>query len=76
MRKLGALILLALESQSLVVVGLAWVLLLGVNVVDLAILLGLGVLEFRSLRALEDCLVFGYSLVWSWCFFFAAGLVF
>ena len=38
-------------------------LLLGVIVLGLAILLGLGVLEFRSLLALEDCLVFGYSLV-------------
>ena len=63
LRKLGALVLLALESRGLVVLGLAWVLLLGVIVLDLAILLGLGVLEFRSLIALEDCLVFGYSLV-------------
>ena len=63
MRKLGALVPLALESRDLVVLGLAWVLLLGVIVLGLAILLGLGVLEFRFLLALEDCLVFGYSLV-------------
>ena len=63
MRKLGALVLLALESRGLVILGLAWVLLLGVIVLGLAILLGLGVLEFRSLLALEDCLVFGYFLV-------------
>ena len=63
LRKLGALVLLALESQGLVILGLAWVLLLGVIVLGLVILLGLGVLEFRSLLALEKCLVFGYSLV-------------
>ena len=63
LKKLGALVLLALESRGLVVLGLAWVLLLGVIVLGLAILLGLGVLEFRSLLALKDCLVFGYSLV-------------
>ena len=63
MRKLGALLLLALESRDLVVLGLAWVLLLGVIVLGLAILLGLGVLEFRSFLALEDCLVLGYFLV-------------
>ena len=63
MRKLGALVLLALESRGLIVLGLAWVLLLGVIVLGLAILLGLGVLEFHSLLMLEDCLVFGYSLV-------------
>ena len=63
MRKLGALVLLALESRGLVVPGLAWVLLLGVIVLGLSILPGLGVLELRSLLALEDCLVFGYSLV-------------
>ena len=60
---LVVLVLLALEYRDLVVLGLAWVLLLGVIVLGLAILLGLGVLEFRSLLALEDCLVFGYSLV-------------
>ena len=58
-----ALVLLALESRDLVVLGLAWVLLLGVVVLGLTILLGLGVLEFHSLLAIEDCLVFGYSLV-------------
>ena len=63
LKKLGALVLLALESRGLVVLGLAWVLLLGVIVLGLAILLGLGVLEFCSLLALEGCLVFGYSLV-------------
>ena len=63
MRKLGALVLLALESRGLVVLGLAWVLLLGVIVLGQAILLGLGVLELRFLLALEDCLVPGYSLV-------------
>ena len=63
LRKLGALVLLALESQGLVVLGLVWVLLLGVIVLGLAILLGLGVRKFRFLLALEDCLVFGYSLV-------------
>ena len=63
MKKLGTLVLLALEFRGLVVLGLAWVLLLGVIVLGLAILLGLGVLEFRSLLALEDCLVFGYSWV-------------
>ena len=60
---LVVLVLLALEYRDLVVLGLAWVLLLGVIVLGLAILLGLGVLEFRSLLALEDHLVFGYSLV-------------
>ena len=60
---LGALVLLALESRGLVVLGLAWVLLLGVIVLVLAILLGFVVLEFHSLLALEDSLVFGYSLV-------------
>ena len=63
MRKLGALALLALESRGLVVLGLAWLLLRDVIVLGLAILLGLGVLEFRSLPALEDCLMLGYSLV-------------
>ena len=63
MKKLGALVLLALESRGLVVLGLAWVLLLGVIVLGLAILLGFGVLEFHSLLGLEDCLVFGYSLM-------------
>ena len=43
--------------------GLAWVLLLGEIILDLAILLGLDVLEFRTLLALEDCLLFGYFLV-------------
>ena len=38
-------------------------LLLGVIVFGLVIVLGLGVLEFRLLLALENCLVFGYSLV-------------
>ena len=63
LRKLGALVLLALEFQALVVLGLAWVLLLGVIFLVLAINLGLGVLEFRSLLALEDGLAFGYSWV-------------
>ena len=63
LRRLGALVLLALESPGLVVLGLAWVLLLGVIVLGLATLLGLGVLKFRSLLALENCLVLGYSLV-------------
>ena len=63
MRRQGALVPLALESRGLVVLGLAWVLLVGVIVLGLAILLGLGVLESRSLLALEDVLVFGYSLV-------------
>ena len=36
-------------------------LLLSVIVLGLAILLSLGVLEFRFLLALEDCLVIGYS---------------
>ena len=63
LRKLGALVLLALESRGLVVLGLAWVFLLGLIVLGLAILLGLGVLDFRSLLVLEDCLVLGYSLV-------------
>ena len=63
LRKLGGLVLLALESQGLVIIGLAWVLLLGVIVLGLAILPGLGVLEFRSILALENCLVFGNSLV-------------
>ena len=63
MRKLGALVPLALESRGLVVLGLAWLLLLDVIVLCLAILLGLGVLEFRSLLVLEDCLVLGYCLV-------------
>ena len=43
--------------------GLAWVLLLGVVALGVVFLLGLVVLEFRSLLALEDCLVSGYSLV-------------
>ena len=38
-------------------------LLLGVIVLGLGILQGLDVLEFRSLLALEDCLVHGYFLV-------------
>ena len=63
MKKLGPLVLLALESRGLIVLGLAWVLLFGVIVLDLAILLGLDVLEFRSLLALEDYLVFEFSLV-------------
>ena len=45
------------------VLGPAWVLLLGVIVLGLGILQGLGVLEIRYLLVLEDCLVFGYSLV-------------
>ena len=60
---LGALVHLALVSQSLVVLGLAWVLLLNVIVLGLAILVGLGVLESRSLLALEDSLVLWYFLV-------------
>ena len=80
MKKLGALVLLALESRGLVVLGLAWVLLLGVIVLGLAILLGLGVLEFRSLLALEDCLVFRNSLVLVlvlvWSLFLSWGLFF
>ena len=63
LRKLGVLVLLALDSRGLVVLGEAWVLLLGVIVLGLAILLGLGVLECRSFLALEDCSVFGYSLM-------------
>ena len=63
MRRLGALVVLALETRGLIVLGLVWVLLLGVIVLGLAILLSLGVLEFRSLLALEDCLLIGYSLV-------------
>ena len=43
--------------------GLAWVLLLGVVALGLVFLLGLVVLEFRSLLELQDCLVSGYSLV-------------
>ena len=45
------------------VLGPAWVLLLGVVVLGLGILQGLGVLAFRYLLVLEDCLVIGYSLV-------------
>ena len=45
------------------VLGPAWMLLLGVIVLGLGILGGLGVLEFRSHLALEDCLVLGYFLV-------------
>ena len=63
LRKLGALVLLALETRGLVVLGVVWVLLLGVIVLGLAIVLSLGVLEFRSLRVLESCLLSGYSLV-------------
>ena len=58
-RRQGALVPLALESRGPVVLGLAWVLLLGVIVLGLAILLGLGVLESRSLLALDNFLVFG-----------------
>ena len=58
-----ALVQLSLVSQGLVVLGLAWVLLLDVIVLGLAILLGIGVQEFRTLPALEDCLVLGYFLV-------------
>ena len=63
MRKLGALVRLALESRGLVVLDLASVLLLGVLVLDLAILPSLDVMEFGSLLILEDCLVLWYSLV-------------
>ena len=63
MRKLGALVLLALESRGLVVLGLAWAHLHGVVVRGLGILRGLGVLEFRYLLALGDFLVLGYFLV-------------
>ena len=65
MKKLGALVLLALESRGLVVLGLAWVLLLGVLVLGLGILRDLGVLEFRYLLVLGDFLVLqvGYFLV-------------
>ena len=63
LRDLGPLVPLVLESRGLVVLGLAWLLLFDVIVLGLAILLGLGVLEFRSLLVLEDCLVLGYSLV-------------
>ena len=63
MRKLSTLVLVAQETRGLVVLGLAWLLLLGVIVHGLAILLSLGVQEFCSLLALEDCLVIGYSLV-------------
>ena len=59
---LGALIQWVLEYLGSLR-GLAWVLLLGVVVLGLVILLSLGVLEFRFLLALEDCLVIGYSLV-------------
>ena len=62
MRILGALVQLVLVFLD-PVLGPAWVLFLGVVVLGLGILQGLGVLEFRSLLALEDCLVFGYSLV-------------
>ena len=63
LKKLGALVLLALESQGFVVLGLVCVLLLGVIVLGLGILRGLGVLKFRYLLALEDFLVLGYCLV-------------
>ena len=56
-RKLGALVLLALETRGLVVLGLVLGLLLGVIVLGLAILLSLGVLGFRYLLALGDFLV-------------------
>ena len=62
MRKLGALVQLVLVFLD-PVLGPAWVLLLGVIVLGQAILLSLGALEFHFLRALEDCLVIGYSLV-------------
>ena len=61
-RKLCALVLLVLVFLD-PVRGPAGVLLLGVIVLGLGILQVLGVLEFGSLLALEDCLVLGYSLV-------------
>ena len=62
LRKLGALVQLVLVFLD-PVLGPAWVLLLGVIVLGLAILLSLGVLEFRYLLALGDFLVLGYFLV-------------
>ena len=59
---LGALVQLVLVFPD-PVLGPAWVLLLGVIVLGLGILQGLGVLESHYLLALEDCLVFGNSLV-------------
>ena len=59
---LGALVQLVLVSLDHVL-GPASVLLLGVVVLGLGILQGLGVLGFRYLLALEDCLVLGYFLV-------------
>ena len=63
LKKLGALVLLALKSRGLLVLDLAWVLLLGVIVLGLGILQGLVVLEFRYLLVLGDFLVLGYFLV-------------
>ena len=62
MRKLGALVQLVLVFLD-PVLGPAWVLLLGVIVLGQAILLSLGVLEFRYLLVLGDFLVLGYFLV-------------
>ena len=59
---LGALVQLVLVFLDLVL-GPAWVLLLGVIVLGLGILQGLGVLEFRYLLVLGDFLVLGYFLV-------------
>ena len=59
---LGVLVQLVLVFLDLVL-GPAWVLLLGEVVLGLGILQGLGVLEFRCLLALEDCLVLWYFLV-------------
>ena len=59
---LGALLRRVLEYLS-PLRGLARVLLLGVFALGLVFLLGLVVREFRSLLALEDCLVSGDPLV-------------
>ena len=58
LRMLGALVQLVLVFLD-PVLGPAWVLLLGVMVLGLAILLSLGVLEFRYLLGLGDILVLG-----------------
>ena len=58
----GALVQVVLVFLDLVL-GLAWVLLLGVVVLGLGILQDLGVPEFRYLLALGDVLVLGYFLV-------------
>ena len=63
LKMLGALVQLALESRGLVVLGLAWMLLLGVIGLGLGILQGLGVLDFHYLLVLCDFLLLGYFLV-------------